>query len=700
MGIIEKKVIKRDGKKVEYRKKKIFKAIKAAADKVNPVSDDDLHKVADQVDQEVWDKYQEPHVEQIQDIVERILMSFNHTIAKEYIIYREKHKENREHWLKEELPLSIWTKKYQFNGESFEEFFERVSNGNASIKKMIKNKQFIPAGRILANRGLHHQGIKISYSNCYVLKSPEDNIESIFDTARDAARTFSYGGGVGIDVSKLRPKGSTVNNAARTTSGAVSFMPLYSLTADVIGQKGRRGALMLSIKVDHPDIEEFIKVKNDLNAVTKANISIKITDEFMQAVENKSYFKASFTVEDTGEEIEIELDANRLFNKIALSNWNMAEPGFLFWDHIRNWNLLSEDEDFEYAGVNPCAEEPLPAGGSCLLSSINLASLVRDEFTDQASIDYELLENIVKNGVIFLNEVLDEGLPLHPLEIQKETVRNYRQIGLGVMGIADMFIKLGIRYGSEKSLEIANKLGNLLINTALQTSAKLANKYGKYPAYKEEAVLNSHFFKSNANTISREMIKKYGLRNSQLLTIAPTGTISTMLNISGGIEPLFELSYTRRTQTLHDEEKEYEVYPAIVHQYMKLKNIKDKKNLPDFFVSARNLDYKERVNMQAAFQKYIDASISSTINLPNSATVNDIKDLYLYAWEKKLKGATIFRDGCKRAGILTGESTGNKKELSDEDLIEQGICPECKAELFNSGGCNECRSCGFSVCSR
>ncbi|MFW6287873.1 MAG: ATP cone domain-containing protein, partial [bacterium] len=315
----KRKVIKRDGKKAEYRKDKIFRAIKAAADKVNPVNDEELHKVTNEVDEIVWDKYQEPHVEQIQDVVEKILMGFNHIIAKEYILYREKHKENREHWLKEELPLSIWTRKYQFNGENFEEFFERVSSGNQAIKKMIKNKQFIPAGRILANRGLQEKGIKISYSNCYVLKSPEDNIESIFDTARDAARTFSYGGGVGIDLSNLRPKGSAVNNAAKTTSGAVSFMPLYSMTADVIGQKGRRGALMLSIDIGHPDIEDFIYVKNDLNAVTKANISIKITDEFMEAVENKDVYKSSFLVKDTGEEIEVELDANRLFNKIALS---------------------------------------------------------------------------------------------------------------------------------------------------------------------------------------------------------------------------------------------------------------------------------------------------------------------------------------------------------------------------------------------
>ncbi|MEJ6951894.1 adenosylcobalamin-dependent ribonucleoside-diphosphate reductase [Natronospora cellulosivora (SeqCode)] len=693
-------VIKRDGKKAEYRKEKIFKAIKAAADKANPVSDEKLSKLTDEVDKIVWDKYQKPHVEQIQDIVEKILMSFDHIVAKEYIIYRQKHKENREHWLKEELPLSIWTRKYQCNGEDFEEFFERVSNGNQAIKKMIKNKQFIPAGRILANRGLQEKGIKITYSNCYVLKSPEDNIESIFDTARDAARTFSYGGGVGIDVSNLRPKGSTVNNAAKTTSGAVSFMPLYSMAADVIGQKGRRGALMLSIEIGHPDIEEFIYVKNDLEAVTKANISIKISDEFMEAVENKEMFKTSFMVEDTGEKIEIELDASRLFNKIALSNWNMAEPGFLFWDHIQNWNLLSEDKDFEYAGVNPCAEEPLPAGGSCLLSSINLASLVKDKFTDKAEIDYGLLEDIVKEGVIYLNQVLDEGLSLHPLKIQQETVKNYRQIGLGVMGIADMFIKLGIRYGSKESLEIANKIGDIMINKALQTSAMLAYRYGKYPAYNKKAVLSSKFFMSNANSETRDMVAEYGLRNSQLLTIAPTGTISTMLNISGGIEPLFELSYTRRTQTLHDEEKEYEVYPAIVQEYMTLNNIKDKKDLPGFFVSARKLDYKERINMQSAFQKYIDASISSTINLPNSASLNDIKDLYLYAWNNKLKGVTIFRDGCKRAGILSGESTGNKKELSKEDLIEQGICPECKAELLNSGGCNECRSCGFSVCSR
>lgn len=260
-------------------------------------------------------------------------------------------------WLGEDnqLGIDIWTRKYRYNGESFDEWLDRVSGGEEGVKNLIKEKKFLFGGRILSNRGLDKKGEKVTLSNCYVITPPEDNIESIFDCAKKLARTYSYGGGCGVDISKLAPKGAKVNNTAKETSGSVSFMDLYSLVTGLIGQNGRRGALMLSISCEHPDLEEFIEIKSDLDRVTKANISIRITDKFMAAVQNRQPFTLNFTREETGETITKTVDAYEMFHKICEMNWDYAEPGMLFWDRIENWNLLSCDKSFEYAGTNPCA---------------------------------------------------------------------------------------------------------------------------------------------------------------------------------------------------------------------------------------------------------------------------------------------------------------------------------------------------------
>lgn len=259
-------------------------------------------------------------------------------------------------WLGEnnEIGQSIWLKKYRYGNESFEEWLDRVSGKNEKIKKLIREKRFLFGGRILSNRGLQKDGLKISYSNCYVISPPDDSIESIFDCAKKLARTYSYGGGCGVDISKLSPRGAKVNNSAKHTSGAVSFMDLYSMVTGLIGQNGRRGALMISLDCNHPDLEEFIDIKSDLDKVTKANISIKITDEFMIAVKNNKKYLLEFTREETKEKIIKEVNAKEIFAKLCNMNWRVAEPGCLFWDRIKNWNLLSNDPDFEYVGVNPC----------------------------------------------------------------------------------------------------------------------------------------------------------------------------------------------------------------------------------------------------------------------------------------------------------------------------------------------------------
>ena len=574
-------------------------------------------------------------------------------------------------WLTSDLSVSEYNKKYRYENETFDEFLERITNGDKEIQQLIIDKKFIYGGRILANRGLQKLGKKITYSNCYVLSPPEDNIESIYETCGKLARTFSYGGGVGIDISKLRPKGAPVNNAARTTTGAVSFMPTFSQVAETIGQKGRRGALMISMDVSHPDIEEFIDIKTDLNAVTKANISVKITDDFIKAVKNNTKYPCKFTLKD-GSVICKYIDANKIMDKLALNNHRMGEPGILYWDKIQNYNLMQHFEDFSYAGVNPCAEEPLPAGGSCLLGAINLSEFIVDPFTPSARFDFDEFERVIHKAIFALNDVLIEGMPLHPLKEQQETVGKLRQIGLGIMGLADALIKLGITYGSSESLLTIETIGTALLYNSLIASSEYAKLDGNTPfeGYDAHKVFESDIIQNLINNLNYYEVNtlkvalQNGLFNSQLTTIAPTGTIAGLCNTSYGVEPNFAYSYTRKTESLHEEgDVYYTVEPKIVEDYRKATG--NKGELPDYFITTHQLDPFNRVDVQATIQKYIDASISSTVNLPESTTPEEIKAIYLYGAEKGVKGLTIFRNNCERMGILT---VGDNKEEDTDDL--------------------------------
>ena len=575
-----------------------------------------------------------------------------------------------EEWVGQDnqLGMDIWKNKYCQDGEDFEQWLERISGGNREIAQLIREKKFLFGGRILSNRGLENQGRKVSLSNCYVVTPPEDNIESIFECAKKLARTYSYGGGCGVDISGLAPRGAKINNAAKETSGAVSFMELYSLVTELIGQNGRRGALMISIDCSHPDVEAFVDLKTDLNKVTKANISVRINREFMEAVKNNQMYRLHYTREATGETIEKEINARELFRHIAEVNWDYGEPGALFWDRVCEWNLLSNTKEFQFAGVNPCAEEPLPAGGSCLLGSLNLSEFVRDAFTDHASFDFDGLKHAVKVSVRALNEVLEEGLPMHPLPEQRESVNDWRQIGLGIMGLADMLIKMGITYGESEALELCDQIGFLMADTAIAASAMLAKEKGPFPKYKQENILSTPYFQANTSEGTVELVKKYGMRNSQLLTIAPTGTLSTMLGISGGIEPVYANYYERKTESLHGTDVYYKVYTKIVENYMKDFKITDDSNLPEYFVTAMALEYHQRIDMQSVWQRHIDASISSTVNVPNRFTVEETENLYLYAYEKGLKGITIFRDGCRRLGVLSTEETKKSGPVAGDGL--------------------------------
>ena len=574
---------------------------------------------------------------------------------------------NIQEWLGEsnQLGIDIWEKKYRYENETFEEWLGRVSGYNEAIKELIKQKKFLFGGRILANRGI--PGNK-TYSNCYVIAPPEDNLESIFEAAKKLARTFSYGGGCGIDIGKLCPKDAKVNNTAKKSSGAVSFMDLYNLTTGLIGQNGRRGALMISMPVSHPDIEDFIHIKSDLNKITQANISVRVDDNFMRAIQNDDNYELTFTRPESGEVISRTVKAKELFHKICEMNWNYAEPGVLFWDRIDNHNLLVNDDRFEYAGTNPCAEEPLPAGGSCLLGALNLSAFVKNPFTKNARVDFGEFKLAVIDAVDALNEVLDEGLELHPLEEQRNSVRDWRQIGLGMMGLADCLIKLGIVYGSDEANDLCDQIARTLFEWSVKASEKRSESYGSYPMFNANVINSSDMMKNIDYMVS-------GLNNSQLLTIAPTGSISTMLGISGGIEPIFANSYTRKTQSLHGKDTFYKVYTPIVKEYMDAHGLKDESELPDQFVVASDISPEDRIKCQAAWQKWIDASISSTINLPNSATVEDVENIYMYAWKCGLKGVTVYRAGCAREGILVTDETKKNLEKENNTLDRGDIVP-------------------------
>ena len=578
-----------------------------------------------------------------------------------------------EQWLGKDnlLGIDIWMRKYRKNEESFDEWLDRVSGNNEAIKALIIEKKFIPGGRILSNRGI--TDTRVTYSNCYVITPPEDNIESIFESRKKLARTYSYGGGCGIDLSKLAPAGAKVHNQAEQTTGAVSFMQGYSQTTEEIGQAGRRGALMISLDCHHPDLLDFIDAKTSPDAVTKANISVRVTDDFMEAVINDKEWVMSFTRPETGETITKSARAKEIFEKLCKNNWDWGEPGILFWDTVSNYNLLEFDDTFEYAGVNPCAEEPLPAGGSCLLSSINLSAFVKDK-----EFDFNDFDETVANGVIYLNEVLEEGLSLHPLEEQRQSVADWRQIGLGIMGLADMLIKMELPYDSEQARQLCEEIGLVMADQALYTSAFLAGHNGPYNNYKSY-VQKSEFLKNNTCESTREAIEAYGLRNSQLLTIAPTGTISTMLGISGGIEPIFANSYTRKTESLHGHDEYYKVYTPIVKEYMDEHGIKDEAELPNWFCTSSTISPLNRVLMQGVWQKHIDASISSTVNLPEEATIEDVEEIYLNAWKEGLKGITVFRNGCKRLGILT---TNSSQEKEEEKGLSRGEIISCSDNLI------------------
>lgn len=624
---------------------------------------------------------------------------------------------NEKEWLGEDntLGLDIWKKKYA-DGRTYHEWMHDVTGGDMQLAKLIESKKFLFGGRILANRNNASVTSKKTYSNCYVIAPPEDNLESIFNTAKKLARTFSYGGGCGIDLSKLSFKGAAIHNAAKSSSGVVSFMELYDKTTEIIGQNGRRGALMMSLSSNHPDILEFIDVKRDLKKINNANLSVRVDDEFMlkaqEDTDEENYeliFNRSMYDSETKTEKDMsgtKINANALLMKISEYNWENGEPGILFWDNIRRGGLLSNEPGFNYGGVNPCAEEPLPSGGSCLLGALNLSAFCKwDNDYNSYIFDYLDFIDAIDISVRALNKVLDEGVNLHPLREQTESVTRWRQIGLGIMGFADALIKLDMVYGSPESFTFITDVGSLMAYYSLMTSNKIAiENPSKKVDLEYDALLNTSYMNNLFKTISEDnsickffrdnkienykydtktledfykSILQYGLANSQLLTVAPTGSISTMIDVSGGIEPLFATQYNRVTKSLNGEDTTYTVYPKVIKdviasKYGKCVDVSDiDLSSEESIITSHDIPYYNRLKVQSVWQKFIDAAISSTVNLKEDVTPEDICDLYITAWELGLKGVTVFRDNCYRTAILTTNDKEEKEELVD--VVEESV---------------------------
>ena len=546
------------------------------------------------------------------------------------------------------------------------------------IFSLLKDfKYIVPQGSPMM--GIGNDRVNVSLSNCVVVDSPSDNISSIIDSGKHLANLFKRRCGVGIDISCLRPEGTSVNNSAGTTTGAWSFADFYSYVCRMIGQNGRRGALMISMDIRHPDIEKFITMKHDLTKVTGANVSIKISDEFMEAVNNNEQFTLRFPVESDSPKFNREVNAVELWEQIVESATKTAEPGMLMWDNITKY-LPAEcykDEGFRTLTTNPCGEVPLSAYDSCRLISVNLKSFVKNMFQENASFDFEHFKQIasvamrLSDDLVELElEKLDDIIKACDTEDEKvlwaklkEACVNGRRTGLGTHGLADVLACLGLPYDSDEAVSIIDKIYETLKIAAYTESTRLSQERGSFPVFDWEKEMNNAFIQSLPEELQL-LIEQHGRRNISILTNAPTGSVSIMSQTSSGIEPVFRNTYMRRRKLSHNEQGvdadyvddlgdkwlEYQVFHHNLQRYCDISGADD---VPAFFIESDQIDWKRRIEIQATIQKHIDHSISSTINLPQDTEPSMVSDLYKMGWELGLKGITVYVDGSRSGVLLT-----------------------------------------------
>ena len=543
------------------------------------------------------------------------------------------------------------------------ELWQRQAKALASVEKtkklqkhweqkfysILEDFKFTPGGRIMHGAG--REDITTTLNNCYVVGIKDDSINSIYQTIQEEARTYKFGGGCGHDLSVLRPSGDAINGTGGESCGPVGFMNLFSENTNTIAQHGRRGANMQTLRIDHPDIEKFISIKmNDINMVKYSNISVLLTHEFMEAVENDSDFDLKYEGK-----VYNTVKAKELWETIIDCAHSSAEPGLLFWDTMTDYH--NAEYCSPLVSTNPCAEQPLPDGGCCNLGSVNLERYV----DDKGNFMIEEFKDTVSIATRFLDNVIDYNLDRHALDTQKENAKNDRRVGLGILGLGDMLVRMGIKYDSEDALQTIDQVMKIFCDTAYETSSELAKEKGSFPHFDWSGYRKSKFVKNLPKSL-RDKIKDDGIRNSTVLTVPPTGSGAIVARVTSGIEPIFATSYKRRVKKndgFGREFDEYKVYHPIIE-----KLFGDDENLPNHVVTAHDIDPYFRVKMQGVIQKYIDSSISSTVNLKQDITKETVADIYLTAYKANLKGITVYREGSREGILITEDQKEDKTSQS------------------------------------
>ncbi|MDA0334582.1 MAG: adenosylcobalamin-dependent ribonucleoside-diphosphate reductase [bacterium] len=567
-----------------------------------------------------------------------------------------------------DLAIDVLRSKYLAPGETGPlQMWDRVARAMASVEQdaetwygrffsLLIDFKFIPGGRVMHGAGRDEAQRKPTLSNCYVIPILEDSLEGIYACLRESAMVYRTGGGVGTDLSILRPKGAPVNATVDSSPGCTAFMNLLSESTNAVSQAGRRGALMLTLRVDHPDIEDFITIKNDANRtkVQYANISVLITHEFMAAVMDDTDFDLRF-----GGKVHHTVRARDLWNKIITNAHSSAEPGIIFWDTMKEYHNV------EYANpltsTNPCGEQPLASYTACNLGNLNLLKFVHDDGT----FDYEDLAESTRVATRFLDDVIDYNMPNHAFDKIEQSVSSDRRVGLGITGLADALVKMELKYDTDEALDVVEKIMQTICYYSYETSIDLAQEKGAFPLFDWEGVSKSKFIQSLPKQM-QDRIREHGLRNSTLITVPPVGTGSIVAQTSSGVEPIFCTSYTRRVKQADGESfRDYKVYHPLVRDLYG-----GDESLPDHVVTSHDIDPYFRVKMQGVIQRYTDSSISSTINLAEDTSVETVADIYVTAYKEGLKGITVYREG-SREGILQSD----KKEAPAAEPAARGGRP-------------------------
>ena len=556
----------------------------------------------------------------------------------------------------EEHPYQMWERQAKALA-SVEQTKADKDKWQSKFYSILEDFRFVPGGRIMHGAG--REDITTTLNNCYVVAVKDDSIKSIYNTIIEEALTYKYGGGCGHDLSLLRPSGDAINGTGGDSCGPTGFMNLFSENTNTIAQHGRRGANMQTLRVDHPDIEKFITIKTgDINMVKYSNISVLLTHKFMDAVKNDTDFDLVFD----GQVYET-IRAKDLWDKIINSAHASAEPGLLFWDTMTDYH--NAEYCSPLVSTNPCAEQPLPDGGCCNLGAVNL-----ERFVDEnQNFMVEEFKETVEIGTRFLDNVVDYNLDRHALEDQKKNAMNDRRVGLGILGLGDMLVRMGIQYDSEDAIQTIDQIMTIFRDTAYETSINLAKEKGQFPHFDWKGYNKSKFVKSLPKSI-KEKIKNNGIRNCTLTTVAPTGSGGIVARVTSGVEPIFATSYKRMVKKndggYGKEFEQYTVYHPIIKELFGTDE-----NLPEYVTTAHKIDPFFRVKMQGTVQKYIDSSISSTVNLQENIPVETVADIYMKAYENGLKGITVYREGSREGILITNDDKEKDKEASNDASAEK-----------------------------